>query len=137
MGDGAGGRSYRRLERRNHRGLLRQGGGQAHDVDGDQADEGGHQILALSAAVTTQGVETKTSERVLERSWNYVTLGYGHGESWWREFVALLRTVGYDGVLSIEHEDCLMTPIEGVTKSVELLRRVVISDAGDWRPPAP
>jgi sugar phosphate isomerase/epimerase len=73
---------------------------------------------------------------VLQRAWNYVTLGYGHGETWWREFAALLRAVGYDDVLSIEHEDCLMSPLEGVTKSVELLRRVIISDAGSWRPPA-
>jgi len=28
-------------------------------------------------------------------------------------------------VLSIEHEDQLFTPVEGVTKSVELLRRVM------------
>ncbi|MFQ5973175.1 MAG: sugar phosphate isomerase/epimerase family protein, partial [Alphaproteobacteria bacterium] len=35
-------------------------------------------------------LETKTTERVAERSWNYVTLGYGHDESWWRDFVSLL-----------------------------------------------
>jgi sugar phosphate isomerase/epimerase len=37
--------------------------------------------------------------------------------------------VGYDDVLSIEHEDELMTPIEGVRKSVELLRRSMVAEA--------
>jgi sugar phosphate isomerase/epimerase len=32
--------------------------------------------------------------------------------------------VGYNDVLSIEHEDSLIDPIEGVRKSVELLRNV-------------
>jgi sugar phosphate isomerase/epimerase len=35
--------------------------------------------------------------------------------------------VGYDGVLSIEHEDSLLPPLEGVQKSVELLRRVMFA----------
>ena len=74
-------------------------------------------------------IETKDSDRVLERSWNYVTLGYGHGEGWWRDFVTLLRATGYDDVLSIEHEDRLMSPLEGVVKSVELLRRVIVRES--------
>ena len=37
-----------------------------------------------------------------KRSWNYVTVGYGHGEEWWIKFVVGLRTVGYDDVLVIE-----------------------------------
>jgi sugar phosphate isomerase/epimerase len=36
-----------------------------------------------------------------------------------------LSEAGYDGVLSIEHEDPAMSAIEGVEKSVELLRRVL------------
>lgn len=70
-------------------------------------------------------LETKTSDRSAERAWNYVTLGYGHGESWWREFILELRAAGYDDVLSIEHEDVVMSPVEGVRKSVELLERVM------------
>ena len=58
------------------------------------------------------------------RSWSYITLGYGHDEAWWRDFVATLAAVGYDGVLSIEHEDPAMSAVEGVEKSVALLRRV-------------
>ena len=69
-------------------------------------------------------LDTRPSTNVAERSWNYVTLGYGHGEEWWRQFCAALRMVGYDGVLSIEHEDALLPPLEGVRKSVELLRNV-------------
>ena len=75
-------------------------------------------------------LETKTNDRVAERSWNYVTLGYGHGEQWWRDFVTLLAQVGYDDVLSIEHEDHAMSPLEGVRKSVELLQRVIIREVG-------
>jgi sugar phosphate isomerase/epimerase len=70
-------------------------------------------------------LETKTNDRVQERSWNYVTLGYGHSEIWWREFVSLLRQVGYDDVLSIEHEDLSMPPLVGVQKSVDFLKNII------------
>ena len=59
------------------------------------------------------------------RSWSYVTLGYGHDLLWWRQFCSLLRLVGYDDVLSIEHEDMLLPPLDGVRKSVEMLRQVI------------
>ena len=58
------------------------------------------------------------------RAWNYITLGDGHDDTWWRAFVAALTAAGYDGVLSIEHEDPAMSAVEGVEKSVALLRRV-------------
>jgi len=56
------------------------------------------------------------------RSWGYVTLGFGHDLSWWREFCTVLRLAGYDDVLSIEHEDQAMAPEDGVRCSVALLR---------------
>ena len=69
-------------------------------------------------------LETKPNERVAERSWNYVTLGYGHGELWWRDFVIQLKQNGYDDVLSIEHEDYSLPPIVGVQKSIDLLSKI-------------
>ena len=69
-------------------------------------------------------LDTRPSADAAQRSWNYVTLGYGHGEEWWRQFCIALRMAGYDDVLSIEHEDSLLPPLEGVRKSVELLRNV-------------
>lgn len=71
-------------------------------------------------------LETKIDARVSERAWNYVTLGYGHGDSWWRDFITLLAQVGYNDVLSIEHEDLGMSPLEGMRKSVEFLKQVII-----------
>ena len=70
-------------------------------------------------------LETKPNDQVTERSWNYVTLGYGHSELWWRDFVIQLKQNGYDDVLSIEHEDYSLPPIVGVRKSIELLRNVI------------
>jgi len=69
-------------------------------------------------------LDTRPASEVGARCWNYVTLGVGHGEEWWRQFCAALRMAGYDDVLSIEHEDSLIDPLEGVRKSVELLRNV-------------
>ena len=73
--------------------------------------------------------------RVGERAWGYRTLGYGHGELWWREFVSALRANGYDGVLSIEHEDPLMSAREGIVKSVEFLKPIVLRTMPEERPP--
>ncbi len=43
-------------------------------------------------------IDTKPVDRLLQRSWSYVTLGFGHEVLWWREFCSLLRLVGYDDV---------------------------------------
>ena len=69
-------------------------------------------------------LDTRPSSQPARRAWNYVTLGYGHDETWWRQFCAALAMAGYDGVLSIEHEDSLLDPLLGVRKSVDLLRNV-------------
>jgi sugar phosphate isomerase/epimerase len=61
-----------------------------------------------------------------ERAWDYRTVGFGHDAHWWREFICALRLVGYDGVLSIEHEDRLMSAHEGIRKSVAFLRPLML-----------
>ena len=70
-------------------------------------------------------LETKPNDQVADRAWNYVTLGYGHSEIWWRDFVIQLKQNGYDDVLSIEHEDYSLPPLVGVRRSVELLKNVI------------
>ena len=66
------------------------------------------------------------AERV--RSGMFRTVGYGHGAEWWGEFISTLRMYGYDYVLSIEHEDSLMSPDEGLTKAIRFLEQLVIKD---------
>ena len=51
---------------------------------------------------------------------------YGHGDEFWKPFVSTLRRYGYDGVLSIEHEDSLMSINEGFEKAVAYLKTVLI-----------
>ena len=57
-----------------------------------------------------------------------VERAYGNGESYWRDLVSNLRLVGYDRVLSIEHEDSLMTIDEGLAKAVNFLQNIIIRE---------
>lgn len=70
-------------------------------------------------------LDTGPTDNVAARSWSYVTLGFGHDLLWWRNFCTALRLNGYDDVLSIEHEDLLLPPMEGVQRSVDLLRQAI------------
>ncbi len=72
-----------------------------------------------------------------ERAWEYVTLGYGHGALFWRQFLAGLRMIGYDGVLSIEHEDPMMSAEEGIRKSVAFLWPLLLQTTGEAQAEAP
>ncbi|MDX8527060.1 sugar phosphate isomerase/epimerase [Mesorhizobium sp. MSK_1335] len=72
-------------------------------------------------------LDARPPNHYADRAWNYITLGYGHGETWWRQFCTALKQVGYDDVLSIEHEDMMLSPMEGMRKSVALLRNVAIN----------
>ena len=71
-------------------------------------------------------LDTKHYGDELNRSWLFRTCGYGHGFDWWNDFISTLRMVGYDGPLSIEHEDGLMSSVEGLTKAVDFLKQVLI-----------
>ena len=73
-------------------------------------------------------LDTKHYGDEKNRSWIFRTVGYGHGLEFWADFVSTLRMCGYDGTLSMEHEDSLMSPAEGLRKGVEFLQSVVIRD---------
>lgn len=79
-------------------------------------------------------LDTKPYTDERDRSWIFRTVGYGHSAEWWSEFISTLRMYGYDYVLSIEHEDSLMAPEEGLTKAAALLSQVVIKQkpAAAW-----
>jgi sugar phosphate isomerase/epimerase len=76
---------------------------------------------------TFGNLDTKSYGDIAHRAWVFRTVGYGHGEGFWKPFVSMLRTYGYDGVLSIEHEDGLMSVNEGFEKAVAYLRNILIS----------
>jgi sugar phosphate isomerase/epimerase len=82
------------------------------------------------ANISVNGVlDTKHYARFDERSWSFRSVGYGQDEKFWRDFVSALRIAGYDGVVSIEHEDGLASVSEGLGKAVELLRRVLLRES--------
>ncbi len=78
----------------------------------------------------TSRLETLPFDRVGDRAWNYITLGDGHPgrTTFWSEFITALHASGYTGTLSIEHEDLACTPVEGVRRSVDLLRAVLTAE---------
>jgi len=76
-------------------------------------------------------LDTKSYTNEIARSWIFRTVGWGHGASVWKEMVSALRLAGYDWVLSIEHEDSLMSIDEGFRLAVSFLKGVVMSE----RPP--
>jgi sugar phosphate isomerase/epimerase len=62
------------------------------------------------------------------RSWSFRTCGDGHGHEFWKPFISMLRRYGYDHVLSIEHEDALLSVDEGFRRAVAFLREALIAE---------
>lgn len=85
---------------------------------------------------TTSLLENGSLTDIPARSWSYITLGFGHGEEWWRQFCYHLKMAGYDGWLSVEHEDVLLNSLEGLEKSIALLKGVMPVAASDFVPQA-
>ena len=73
-------------------------------------------------------LDTKSYGDLDNRSWVFRTCGYGHGDEFWKPFISMLRMKGYDGVISIEHEDGYMSLQEGFEKAVAYLRSVLITE---------
>ncbi len=77
-------------------------------------------------AGTVGNLDPKSYGEVKDRGWIFRTVGYGHGDEFWKPFVSMLRMYDYDGVISIEHEDSLMSMGEGFEKAVEYLQGVIL-----------
>jgi sugar phosphate isomerase/epimerase len=73
-------------------------------------------------------LDTKRYTDEVNRSWIFRTVGYGHGAEFWRALISELRLAGYDGALSIEHEDSILSVNEGFTRAVKFLKDSVISE---------
>lgn len=73
-------------------------------------------------------LDAKPYSDVLHRSWTFRSVGYGLSESDWKAIVSILRVVGYDYVLSIEHEDSLASVEEGFAKAVDVLKRALFRE---------
>jgi sugar phosphate isomerase/epimerase len=73
-------------------------------------------------------LDTKPYTQERDRSWIFRTCGYGHGAEFWSELISTLRMFDYDYVVSIEHEDSLLSPEEGLTKAANFLNGIVIRE---------
>jgi sugar phosphate isomerase/epimerase len=73
-------------------------------------------------------LDTKPYTDEPRRGWIFRTCGYGHSAEWWKEFVSTLRMFGYDNVLSIEHEDSLLSTEEGLRKAAVFLNELIIRE---------
>ncbi len=62
------------------------------------------------------------------RSWTFSLIGTGHDYRVWKDIVRYLRFVGYDYVLSFEHEDMLMSVREGFKKAVAFMKEIIVQE---------
>lgn len=79
-------------------------------------------------------LDTKHYGDEINRSWIFRSIGYGHDYKVWKDIVSNLRMVGYDYVMSIEHEDSLMSANEGLQKAIAFLKEVMVFEevGGMW-----
>lgn len=71
-------------------------------------------------------LDYKSYGDIENRSWVFRTVGYGNNKTLWNDMISMLKAVGYDGAISIEHEDGLMSPSEGLEKAISFLKEVLI-----------
>ena len=71
-------------------------------------------------------LDTGNYHDLKKRSWTFRSIGYGNDLGYWKNIISQLRLTGYDHVISIEHEDGLMSQNEGLTKTVDALKQIII-----------
>lgn len=80
--------------------------------------------------IAVNGVlDTKHYSDELNRSWIFRSVGYGNDIGYWKDISSALRLIGYDHVVSIEHEDSLMSQKEGLLTAIHTLKMSVIQES--------
>ena len=79
--------------------------------------------------VAINGVlDAKSYTEMADRAWLFRTVGWGHDAQEWKAIISALRMVGYDHVVSIEHEDALASIEEGLMSAVDFLKRAILGE---------
>ena len=73
-------------------------------------------------------LDTKSFTDMAGRSWVFRTIGYGSDMAMWKDLMSTLSTIGYEGSVSIEHEDGLMSVKEGLEKAIAFLKDIIITE---------
>ena len=76
------------------------------------------------ARLAVDGV-LETRSRPEQRAWNFRSVGDAHPVEFWRRLADALRDAGYDGALSIEHEDPFRSLEDGLACAVTTLRQAL------------
>ncbi len=85
--------------------------------------------LLNASNIRRNGVlDAKPYTDLKNRSWVFRTMGYGTDDVTWKKIISQLKVVGYDDSISIEHEDSLMSPMEGLGKAVKFLQNIIITE---------
>ncbi|WP_413377584.1 sugar phosphate isomerase/epimerase family protein [Alkalihalobacillus sp. 1P02AB] len=74
-------------------------------------------------------VDMQPYGEVQTRAWTFRSVGCGHSIQEWSDMISALRTFGYDYVVSIEHEDPLMSIEEGFARAVKNLNSIIIEES--------
>jgi sugar phosphate isomerase/epimerase len=87
----------------------------------------GKDVYLDSLNISVNGCnDHKPYGEIAKRSWTFRTIGYGHELKVWKDIMSAFRLIGYDYVVSIEHEDAMMSSDEGLSKAVATLKEAVI-----------
>jgi len=90
----------------------------------------GKDILQDAGNVAVNGLLDLTPyEDLAGRSWSYADIGFGHDLAVWKGIVEQLKAVGYDHVISIEHESPFTSGRIGVAKSAAALQQILLNRA--------
>ena len=73
-------------------------------------------------------LDTGAYGSLADRSWCFRTVGYGTDTKQWKDILSTLRLIGYDGAVSIEHEDGLMSVREGLEKAIHFLQDILMTE---------
>jgi sugar phosphate isomerase/epimerase len=65
-----------------------------------------------------------TKSDLPQSSESFRAVGYGHGASLWKDVIGAYRDVGYDGMLSIENEDPILSGEVGIERAAYVLKNV-------------
>lgn len=73
-------------------------------------------------------INTAYFDEPRKRSWNFRSIGYGHGSEFWKSIFAELHRTGYDYVASIEMECEILSIPDALPRSVAFLKECIPAD---------